>query len=188
VTAVSSSFSAAGPSLPRASPALRFSETEAPGPRAALPTAAAIPESDCAGFEEIAQCALKNQRFLFSAKGHADGLTVTRFRSPAPSLFSFLFLFVSFSFQPPAGKTVSFYPPDLLSFPLFPRVSSKGQGDGPGLGVFSGPRAEAQAARVRRTSLALLLLRTRGTTTPPICGPLHSLPRRCSLAGVTSHT
>lgn len=139
-------------------PAQRFSEAEAPGPRSALPTAAPIPESDCAGFEEIAQCALKNQRFLFSAEGHADGLTVTSFRSPAPSLFSFLFIFVSFSFQPQAGKTVSFYPPGLLSFPLFPQVSSKGQGGGPGLGVFSGGRAEAQAARMRRISLALLSL------------------------------
>lgn len=168
-------------------PAQRFSEAEAPGPHAALPTAVPIPESDCAGFEEIAQCALKNQRFLFSAEGHACGLTVTSFRSPAPSLFSFPFLSVSFSFQPPAGKRLSFYPPGPLSFPLFPRVSSKGQGGGPEQGVFSGGRAEAQAAGIRRTSLALLSLRTRGTTMPPHLRP-SALPGRCPLSGVTHHT
>lgn len=121
-------------------PAQRFSEAEAPGPRAALPTAVPIPESDCAGFEEIAQCALKNQRFLFSAEGHGCGLTVTSFRSPAP-LFSFPFLSVSFFFPTPK-KRLSFYPSGSLNFPLFPWVSSKGQNSGPGQGVFSGGRGQ----------------------------------------------
>lgn len=60
----------------------------------------------------------------------------------------FLFFLFLLSFQPPVGKRLSFYPSGPLSFPLFPGVSSKGQGGGSEQGVFSAGRAEAQAAGV----------------------------------------
>lgn len=64
-----------------------------------------------------------------SAQGRADGLTVTGCRSPTPLLspLPLSFCFLSYSFQPLAGKTASFYSPDPLTFPLFPRVSPEGQ-------------------------------------------------------------
>lgn len=52
-----------------------------------------------------------------SAEGHADGLTVTGFRSPAPSLLSSLPFFLLFPWQ---ERRLLFKLPNLLTFPLFP--------------------------------------------------------------------
>lgn len=56
-----------------------------------------FPESDCAGFEELAQCILKNQLFLFQPRGELP-FSAYWLLAPYPFSFSFLFPFFFFFF------------------------------------------------------------------------------------------